>query len=109
MQDIIDATDIRRPCAAGIPEATTESPSEQMLGEAITNLWVAHANAKIAARATNEELRTIRAKSLGGFRKSLKEQRDALQLRLVRVKRHSSRSALWEAKEEGDRASTSLA
>jgi hypothetical protein len=47
--------------------------------------------------------------SLSGFRKSLKEQRDALQLRLVRVKRHSSRSAPWEAKDEGDRANTSLA
>src|ERR1700685_3026324 len=36
--------------------------SQDELGEAITNLWVAHANAKIAARATNGELRALRAK-----------------------------------------------
>lgn len=42
------------------PPATTESQNE--LGEVITNLWVAHANAKVAARSTNQELRALRAK-----------------------------------------------
>jgi hypothetical protein len=32
------------------------------LGEEITSLWVAHANAKIAYRVTNAELRILRAK-----------------------------------------------
>ena len=38
--------------------------SQHDLTEAITGLWTAHLNAKIAARATNAELRSLRA-SLG--------------------------------------------
>jgi hypothetical protein len=59
MQDIIDATDISDLVLPEFPEATTESPSEQMLRDEIASLWSANVN---AARATNEELRAIRAK-----------------------------------------------
>jgi hypothetical protein len=61
MQNILDATDISDLVLPEFPEATSESPSEQMLGEAITSLWSEHLNAKNTARATNEELRRIRA------------------------------------------------
>jgi hypothetical protein len=61
MQNIIDATDISDLVLPEFPEATG-SPSEQMLGEKIARLWFAHVNAKNAARATNEELRALRAK-----------------------------------------------
>jgi DnaK suppressor protein len=47
-------------------------------------------------------------RSLDRFRKSLKEQRDALQLRLVRVRRHSP-IGLLDVKDEGDRANAHLA
>jgi hypothetical protein len=62
MQNILDATDISDLVLPEFPEATTESPSEQMLGEVITSLWSEHLNAKNTARATNEELRVLRAK-----------------------------------------------
>jgi hypothetical protein len=60
MLDIIDATNTTDCVLPELPSATLESQNE--LGEEITNLWVAHANAKMAARATNVELRAIRAK-----------------------------------------------
>jgi len=62
MQNILDATDISDLVLPEFPEATSESPSEQMIGEAITSLWSEHLNAKNTARATNEELRVLRAK-----------------------------------------------
>jgi hypothetical protein len=62
MQNILDATDISDLVLPEFPEATSESPCEQMLGEAITSLWSAHLNAKHAARATNDELRALRVK-----------------------------------------------
>jgi hypothetical protein len=60
MLDVIDATNTIESVATDFTPETVESHHE--LGEAITNRWVAHANAKIMARATNEELRTIRTK-----------------------------------------------
>jgi hypothetical protein len=60
MLEVIDATNATESLAADFMPETMESDNE--LGEAITNLWVAHANAKIAARATNAELRVLRAK-----------------------------------------------
>jgi len=64
MLDMIDAmnTDVMNttePLAADLSPETMDSQKE--LGEAITSLWSAHLNAKNAARATKEELRTIRA------------------------------------------------
>jgi hypothetical protein len=61
MQNILDATDVSDLVLSEFPEATSESPGEQMLGEAITNLWFQHVSAKSASKATNAELRTIRA------------------------------------------------
>jgi hypothetical protein len=60
MQDMIDMMNISESVCTDFTPEIIESHND--LGEAITNLWVAHANAKIAARATNEELRNIRAK-----------------------------------------------
>jgi hypothetical protein len=65
MLEVIDATNTDG--MNTIESLTTDFTPETMgsqneLGEAITNLWAAHANAKIAARATNEELRALRAK-----------------------------------------------
>jgi hypothetical protein len=65
MLEVIDATstaamNATESLATDFPPETMESQNE--LGEAITSLWSAHLNAKHAARATNEELRTIRAK-----------------------------------------------
>ena len=48
-------------------------------------------------------------RSVDRFRKSLKEQRDALHLRLVRVRRQPAGLGPSEVKDEGDRASASLA
>ena len=62
MENILDATDISDLVLPEFLEATTESPSEQMIGETITSLWSEHLNAKNTARATNEELRVLRAK-----------------------------------------------
>ena len=61
MLDTIDATNTTD-CV--IPEfpAVTESQAEQELGEEIASLWSAHAGAKHAGKATNEELRSIRTK-----------------------------------------------
>jgi DnaK suppressor protein len=48
-------------------------------------------------------------RSLDRFRKSLKEQRDALHLRLVRARRQHPGPGASEVKDEGDRASASVA
>ena len=53
--------------------------------------------------------RPMDKRSLDCFRKSLKEQRDALHLRLVRVKRQHPVSGASELKDEGDWASASVA
>ncbi len=42
------------------PPETTDSEND--LSESITSLWVAHANAKIASRLTNAELRVLRTR-----------------------------------------------
>jgi hypothetical protein len=60
MLEMIDATNTIESVDTDFTPETVEAHNE--LGEAITNLWVAHANAKIAARATKEELGHIRAK-----------------------------------------------
>ena len=65
MLDITDATSTHvinttESIATDFAPETIESPNE--LGESITNLWHSHVSAKNTARATNEELRCIRAK-----------------------------------------------
>jgi hypothetical protein len=60
MLEVIDATNTTESLAADFTPETLEAHNE--LGEAITNLWSAHVNAKNTARATNEELRALRAK-----------------------------------------------
>ncbi len=65
MLEVIDAmnTDTMKTTeflAADFTPETMESQTE--LGEAITSLWSAHVNAKNTVRATNEELRALRAK-----------------------------------------------
>src|SRR5580704_4730178 len=62
MLEMIDATDTTEPLAADCTPETIDSQNERALGDEIANLWSAHANAKIAARATNEELRALRGK-----------------------------------------------
>jgi len=65
MLEVIDATntDAMNNTESLIADFTPQTTDPQTeIGEAITNLWVAHANAKIAARATNEELRALRGK-----------------------------------------------
>src|ERR1700689_5369613 len=60
MLEVIDATNTIESLATDFTPETVEAHNE--LGTAITNLWSMHLNAKNAARATNEELRTLRAK-----------------------------------------------
>lgn len=60
MLAVIDATNTIESVAADFAPEAVESSNE--IGEAITNLWSARVNAKNAARATNEELRVLRAK-----------------------------------------------
>jgi hypothetical protein len=60
MLEVIDATNATESLAADFTPEALESNNE--LGETITNLWSAHVNAKNTARATNEELRVLRAK-----------------------------------------------
>lgn len=60
MLDMIDVVTTTDSVATDFTPEAMDSQNE--LREAITNLWVAHANAKIAARTTNEELHAIRAK-----------------------------------------------
>jgi DnaK suppressor protein len=48
-------------------------------------------------------------RSLDRFRKSLKEQRDALQLRMVRVSRQDAGRGRADVEDEGDRANAYLA
>jgi hypothetical protein len=65
MLEVIDATNTEvmnaiESLATELTPETTDS-SEQMIGEAITNLWSAHLNAKNTARATNAEFRALRA------------------------------------------------
>jgi hypothetical protein len=55
-----DATNITEFLATDFTPDMTDPQTG--IGEEITNLWVAHANAKIASRATHEELRSLRAK-----------------------------------------------
>jgi hypothetical protein len=61
MQDIIDDNEITH---SVLPEfaVTMEIQSEQELSNEIASLWSAHVNAKNTARATNQDLRKIRAK-----------------------------------------------
>jgi hypothetical protein len=60
MLEMIDVPNTTESLATDFTPETADSQNE--LGETITNLWVAHANARIAARATKEELRALRAK-----------------------------------------------
>ena len=60
MLDMIDVVTTTDSVATDFTPEAMDSQNE--LREAITNLGVAHANAKIAARTTNEELHAIRAK-----------------------------------------------
>jgi hypothetical protein len=60
MQSMIEVTNNIESPSTEFPPETTESNDE--LGDEIANLWSAHVNAKNAARATNEELRALRAK-----------------------------------------------
>ena len=60
MLDINEVTNTIESMDTDFTPETMES--YDALGEAITNLWVAHANAKITARATKDELRVLRAK-----------------------------------------------
>jgi hypothetical protein len=65
MLEMIDAmnTDILNDTESLIADFTPKTTDPQTeIGEAITNLWSAHLNAENAARATNEELRALRAK-----------------------------------------------
>ena len=48
-------------------------------------------------------------RTLERFRKALKEQRDALHLRLATARQQSHSSILAESKDEGDRATASIA
>jgi hypothetical protein len=59
MLEVIDAMNAIESLATEFKE--TADPQTE-IGETITNLWVAHSDAKIAARATNDELRAIRRK-----------------------------------------------
>jgi hypothetical protein len=70
MLDIIEVTNTIESVGAEFPPTTTESQNE--LGEQITNLWVAHANAKMAARATRGELCALRAR-LGAHLSTMKD------------------------------------
>jgi hypothetical protein len=60
MLEVIDAANTTESLAADFTPEAMESNYE--LRETITNLWSAHVNAKNTARATNEELRVLRAK-----------------------------------------------
>jgi hypothetical protein len=65
MLDIIEVTNTEamnatESLATDFTPEVTDPQTE--IGEAITNLWSAHLNAKNTARVTNQELRTIRAK-----------------------------------------------
>ena len=65
MLEMIDATntDVMNNTESSMADFTPETTDPQTeIGEAITNLWSAHVNAKNAARATNEELHAIRSK-----------------------------------------------
>src|SRR5580704_16695664 len=64
MLEVIDAmnTDTMKTTESLATDFTTETDSQNELGEAITILWSAHLNAKNTVRATNEELRALRAK-----------------------------------------------
>src|SRR5580704_5185777 len=64
MLEVIDAmnTDTMKTTESLATDFTTETDSQNELGEAITSLWSAHLNAKKTVRATNEELRALRAK-----------------------------------------------
>ena len=62
MLDIIDATNTIESVLPEFPAVTTESQTERQLEEEIGSLWTAHVDAEHTARATNAELRTIRAK-----------------------------------------------
>jgi hypothetical protein len=59
MPEMIDATSTTEPLDTDFTPETTGPQTE--IGEAITSLWVAHANAKHAARSTKDELRALRA------------------------------------------------
>jgi hypothetical protein len=65
MLEMIDVTNTIESASTDFPPATMQSQNDEKLGDEIAVLWAAHLNAKNAARATKEELRTIRAK-LGG-------------------------------------------
>jgi hypothetical protein len=60
MLEMIDATNTIESVSTDFMPEMADPQVE--LGEEITSLWVAHANAKIAYRVTNAELRILRAK-----------------------------------------------
>ncbi|MGA7633414.1 MAG: hypothetical protein WCB11_21835 [Terriglobales bacterium] len=60
MLDIIDAINTIESVSTDSATETAELQIER--GDEIASLWSAHQNAKIAARATTEELRALRAK-----------------------------------------------
>jgi hypothetical protein len=60
MLEMIEVTNTTESLATDFTPEATDPQTE--IGEAITNLWSAHLNAKNTARVTNQELRTIRAK-----------------------------------------------
>jgi hypothetical protein len=62
MLDMIDVTNAIEFVAADFPAATAEFENERTLGDEIASLWSANVSAKKAARATNSELRAIRAR-----------------------------------------------
>jgi hypothetical protein len=62
MLDIIDDNETSNSVLPEFPAVTVEIQSEQELSNEIASLWSAHVNAKTTARATNEDLRNIRAK-----------------------------------------------
>jgi hypothetical protein len=84
--DVLNATES---CATDFTSEAMESLDE--LGETITSLWVAQASAQIAARATNEELRALRAK--------LGEQLSEMKQRLAKPGRGGQWSSFLEERQ----------
>jgi hypothetical protein len=72
MLNLIDITNTIESVSTDFPPETVESQTEPILREQIANLWSAHLSAKNTARATNEELRALRAK-LGEQLSEMKE------------------------------------
>ena len=62
MLEMIEVTNTTESLATDFTPETADLQNERTLGDEIACLWSAHVNAKNAARATNEELRALRAK-----------------------------------------------